>query len=136
MFDHPVSNSELYIHNCKGNVSILANLIRFVSSVAMKFWMESSVIKHNFYDPLVLLELKRSYFNFFNPLHISLVYTCKYNSDCYGNGYCKREFHFVLMRTVGVCKCDPNYNYALDCSIYGCKYHSTACFTLFKIPVV
>ena len=101
--------------------------------------MENSVIEQKLYDPLVLLESKRSYTNIFYLLHISLsslVYTCKYNSDCHGHGYCKREFHFVLMRTVGVCKCDPNYNYALDCSIYGCKYHSTACFTLVKIAVV
>ena len=62
-----------------------------------------------------------------------LVFTCKSNSDCRGNGYCKREFHLEVKRVVGVCKCDPNYNYALDCSIYGCKYHLTACFTLFKI---
>ena len=59
----------------------------------------------------------------------SLVYTCKYNSDCHGNGYCKREFHQALMKTVGVCKCLSNYNYALDCSIYGCKYNLKASFT-------
>ena len=56
----------------------------------------------------------------------SLVYTCKFNSDCHGNGYCKREFHLEVERVVGVCKCEPNYNYALDCSIFGCKYHLTA----------
>ena len=52
-----------------------------------------------------------------------LVYTCKHNSDCHGNGYCKREFHLEVKRVVGVCKCEPNYMYALDCSIFGCKYH-------------
>ena len=56
----------------------------------------------------------------------SLVYTCKFNSDCHGNGYCKREFHLEVERVVGVCKCEPNYNYALDCSIFGCKYQLTA----------
>ena len=55
-----------------------------------------------------------------------LVYTCKYNSDCHGNGYCKREFHLLVKRVVGVCKCQPNYMNALDCSIFGCKYHLTA----------
>ena len=29
-----------------------------------------------------------------------------------------------VKRVVGVCKCDPNYNYALDCSIFGRKYIS------------
>ena len=52
-----------------------------------------------------------------------LVFTCKSNSDCRGNGYCKREFHLEVKRVVGVCKCEPNFMYALDCSIFGCKYH-------------
>ena len=31
-----------------------------------------------------------------------------------------------MKRVVGVCKCQPDYNYALDCSIFGCKYHLKA----------
>ena len=41
-----------------------------------------------------------------------LVFTCKTDADCYGNGYCHaRE-----------CKCSANYEYAQDCSHHGCKY--------------
>ena len=41
-----------------------------------------------------------------------LVFTCKTDKDCYGNGYCHaRE-----------CKCLANYEYAQDCSHHGCKY--------------
>ena len=36
---------------------------------------------------------------------------CKNDGDCFGNGYCH----------VGECKCLPNYQYAKDCSHYGCK---------------
>ena len=40
----------------------------------------------------------------------------------------------VLKKTVGVCKCEPNFNYALDCSIYGCKYScSNVTTTLIQI---
>ena len=41
-----------------------------------------------------------------------LVFTCKTDKDCYGNGYCHaRE-----------CKCLANYEYEQDCSHHGCKY--------------
>ena len=50
-------------------------------------------------------KLNQSYFFF-------LVFTCKTDADCYGNGYCHaRE-----------CKCSANYEYAQDCSHHGCKY--------------
>ena len=39
-------------------------------------------------------------------------YTCKIDADCSGNGYCQAS----------VCICNANYEYAVDCSIYGCKY--------------
>ena len=42
----------------------------------------------------------------------SIVFRCKVDADCSGNGYCH----------VGICICSPNYEYALDCSHYGCKY--------------
>ena len=39
-------------------------------------------------------------------------FTCKNDKDCHApNGYCH----------VGECKCLPNYEFELDCSIYGCK---------------
>ena len=44
--------------------------------------------------------------------HFSLVFTCKNDKDCYGNGYCKAR----------ICECLANYEYAQDCSHYGCKY--------------
>ena len=47
-----------------------------------------------------------------------LDYTCKENADCHGNGFCKAR----------VCNCFSNYEYALDCSLRGCKsiiYHSS-----------
>ena len=37
---------------------------------------------------------------------------CKNDKDCYGNGYCQAR----------KCKCLDNYEYAHDCSHYGCKY--------------
>jgi hypothetical protein len=50
--------------------------------------------------------------NWFN-LYFPLVFTCKNDDDCYNpNGYCH----------VGICKCLHNYEYAQDCSHYGCKY--------------
>ena len=42
----------------------------------------------------------------------SLVFTCKNDKDCYGNGYCHAR----------QCKCLANYEYAQDCSHHGCKY--------------
>ena len=41
-----------------------------------------------------------------------LVFTCKNDKDCYGNGYCHAR----------QCKCLANYEYAQDCSHHGCKY--------------
>ena len=49
-----------------------------------------------------------------------LVFTCKTDKDCYGNGYCH----------AGECKCFANYEYAQDCSIYGCKYRKPLLFSL------
>ena len=42
----------------------------------------------------------------------SLVFTCKNDKDCYGNGYCHAR----------QCRCLANYEYAQDCSHHGCKY--------------
>ena len=50
--------------------------------------------------------------NLLNNDDFPLVFTCKNDKDCYGNGYCKAR----------ICECLPNYEYALDCSHYGCKY--------------
>ena len=44
-------------------------------------------------------------------LYFLLVFRCKNDDDCSGNGYCH----------VGECECLPNNEYALDCSHYGCK---------------
>ena len=41
-----------------------------------------------------------------------LAFICKNDDECSGNGICH----------VGECECLPNYEYALDCSHYGCKY--------------
>ena len=51
----------------------------------------------------------------------SSVYTCKVDSDCHGNGYCKNEFDRTLGRVVGKCMCLDQYKYAPDCSEYACK---------------
>ena len=53
----------------------------------------------------------------------SSVYTCKVDSDCHGNGYCKNEFDRSLERVVGKCMCLDQYKYAPDCSEYACKYN-------------
>ena len=45
------------------------------------------------------------------------VFTCSTDRDCYGNGYCKTK----------VCICLPDYEYALDCSVYGCKFFKLNC---------
>ena len=47
----------------------------------------------------------------------SLVFTCKNDKDCYGNGYCHSDG-----RGRRECKCLADYEYAQDCSHYGCKY--------------
>ena len=52
----------------------------------------------------------------------SSVFTCKVDSDCHGNGYCKNEFDRSLERVVGKCMCLDQYKYAPDCSEYACKY--------------
>ena len=52
--------------------------------------------------------IERNWFNYY----FLLVFRCKVDADCSGNGYCH----------VGICICSPNYEYALDCSHYGCKY--------------
>ena len=52
----------------------------------------------------------------------SSVFTCKVDSDCHGNGYCKNEFDRSLQRVVGKCMCLDQYKYAPDCSEYACKY--------------
>ena len=46
-----------------------------------------------------------------------LVFTCKTDKDCYGNGYCHANG-----RGSRECKCLANYEYAQDCSHHGCKY--------------
>ena len=51
----------------------------------------------------------------------SSVFTCKVDSDCHGNGYCKNEFDRSLERVVGKCMCLAQYEYAPDCSEYACK---------------
>ena len=52
-----------------------------------------------------------------------LVFTCKTDADCYGNGYCHaRE-----------CKCSANYEYAQDCSHHGCKYIQQTFVFLFTL---
>ena len=51
-----------------------------------------------------------------------LDFTCKTDEDCNGNGYCKVE------NKLRVCKCYPDYMYALDCSIFGCKLCSLTQF--------
>jgi hypothetical protein len=50
-----------------------------------------------------------------------LVFTCKVDSDCHGNGYCKNEFDRSLARVVGKCMCLDQYKYKPDCSEYACK---------------
>ena len=48
-----------------------------------------------------------------NPIMIFLLdFICKNDGDCSGHGYCH----------VGVCKCLPNYDYMLDCSLNACKF--------------
>ena len=49
------------------------------------------------------------------------VFTCKVDSDCHGNGYCKNEFDRSLERVVGKCMCLDQNKYAPDCSEYACK---------------
>ena len=56
----------------------------------------------------------------------SSVFTCKVDSDCYGNGYCKNEFDRSLERVVGKCMCLDQYKYEQDCSEYACKYNYTS----------
>ena len=51
----------------------------------------------------------------------SSVFTCKVDSDCHGNGYCKNEFDRSLNRVVGKCMCLDQYKYKPDCSEYACK---------------
>ena len=51
----------------------------------------------------------------------SSVFTCKVDSDCHGNGYCKNEFDRSLERVVGKCMCLDQYKYKPDCSEYACK---------------
>ena len=51
----------------------------------------------------------------------SSVFTCKVDSDCHGNGYCKNEFNQELERAVGKCMCLDQYKYKPDCSEYACK---------------
>ena len=52
-----------------------------------------------------------------------IVFTCKNDNDCYGNGYCQaRE-----------CKCSANYEYRQDCSNHGCKYFP--CFHICPISI-
>ena len=54
-----------------------------------------------------------------------IVFTCKNDEDCYGNGYCHAR----------KCKCYPNYEYAEDCSHHGCKYiHKAISFWLKIVP--
>ena len=53
----------------------------------------------------------------------SSVFTCKVDSDCHGNGYCKNEFDRSLKRVVGKCMCLDQYKYKPDCSEYACKYN-------------
>ena len=53
----------------------------------------------------------------------SLVFTCKVDSDCHGNGYCKNEFDQELKRVIGKCMCLDHYKYKPDCSEYACKYN-------------
>ena len=61
-------------------------------------------------------KLNQSYFFF-------LVFTCKTDADCYGNGYCHaRE-----------CICSANYEYAQDCSHHGCKYIQQTFVFLFTL---
>ena len=49
------------------------------------------------------------------------VFTCKVDSDCHGNGYCKNEFDRSLQSVVGKCMCLDQYKYKPDCSEYACK---------------
>jgi hypothetical protein len=53
----------------------------------------------------------------------SSVFTCKVDSDCHGNGYCKNEFDRSLERVVGKCMCLDQYKYKPDCSEFACKYN-------------
>ena len=58
----------------------------------------------------------------------SSVFTCKVDSDCHGNGYCKNEFDRSLERVVGKCMCLDQYKYKPDCSENACKYsYKTRC---------
>ena len=48
---------------------------------------------------------------------------CKNDDDCSGNGFCH----------VGICQCLPDYEYAEDCSHYGCKRYIIAHFKEFQV---
>ena len=52
--------------------------------------------------------------------YFPLVFTCKNDNDCYGNGYCHAR----------QCKCSANYEYEEDCSHYGCKLIEQTFFSL------
>ena len=58
---------------------------------------------------MLILQIKKKSNQFFSFLQ---EFTCKNDKDCHEpNGYCH----------VGECKCLPNYEFELDCSMYGCK---------------
>jgi hypothetical protein len=63
-------------------------------------------------------------FDFFDMSFSSSVFTCKVDSDCHGNGYCKNEFDRELERVVGKCMCLDQYKYKPDYSEYACKYNN------------
>ena len=70
-------------------------------------------LEHRFNKVLQLVDTSSS----------SSVFTCKVDSDCHGNGYCKNEFDRSLERVVGKCMCLDQYKYKPDCSEYACKYN-------------
>ena len=70
-----------------------------------------------------LVRTKYTVLHFVDISSSSSVYTCKLDSDCHGNGYCKNEFDIALKRVVGKCMCLPQYKYEQDCSEYACKYN-------------
>ena len=57
---------------------------------------------------------ERNWINHYFPL----VFTCKNDKDCYGNGYCRAR----------KCECLDDYEYEQDCSHYGCKYSKPLSF--------